>query len=456
MAKKILVTGANGFVGSHIVDALLRRGDDVRALVRTTSNLQWLQGKPVELAFGEMQNRQSLERALDGVDCVVHNAGIVTADNQYHYYLHNTEATRTLVDAIKAVVPGIDRLVYLSSQAAGGPTESGKLRKEDELALPVTDYGKSKLLAEQMLRKEMDTLPISIVRPPSVYGPRDRAFLPMFQTITRGVMPMIGRQRELSIVHVQDLARLILLLLDKEAAIGEVFHAAPFAPVTQEQLGRTIARVLSVEAKVLAIPDGVAKYGFPAAFPIMKLFKGKGIGFKPDKLPEFLAERWNLSGEKAEELLGFEGKIPLMAGIGQTAEWYRWKKWLSTRRDRMKQKGRADVRLRPINGDPRMYDESCDLCALAFDGDVKTKLHYEDDELIIVDCLICRVPMAVLKEHRPRFTDEEKERIKSLFNELFGEHGHPDFEQRRIPEHAHVHFRNSDHQTPWARRPDDE
>ena len=454
MARTVLITGANGFVGSHIVDTLLRHGDTVRAMVRPTSNLQWLESKPVELVYGTLQERESLLKAVEGVDAVIHNAGVVSAEDRYHYYLYNTEGTHNLVEAILEANPKIERFLYVSSQAAGGPTQGPIPRTEEDEDDPITDYGKSKLLTETWLKRYMDRLPITIIRPPSVYGPRDNAFLVLFKMVERGLMPQFGVGRQLSLIHVQDLARQIALQLEHKDAVGEVFQAAPFEPTTFEEFSSTIARVTSSQTRSIVLPDGVLRYGYPLVYPFIKLFMKKPP-FRLDKLPDFLQPRWTISGEKAHKVLGFEGKLPLQAGVGQTAEWYRWKKWMTTRRDRLKQNGGSHIEKRLLNGQSRDYDPTCDLCGLTFDGETKTVKHYEDEDFIIVDCLICRVPMAVLKEHRASFTDEEKKRLMKIFSDLFGDDHHPDFEQRRIPEHAHVHYRTTRHAPPWVRRAED-
>lgn len=453
MTKKVLVTGANGFVGSHIVDTLLRRGYDVRAMVRKSSNLEWLERKDVELVYGTLDDREAMNLAVKGANAVIHNAGVIASQERYHYYKANSEGTRLLLEAVIENAPDISRFVYVSSQAAGGPTPTPGLRTEAQESEPVTHYGRSKLVAEGHLAKFDDQLPITIIRPPSIYGPRDIAFLTMFKMIADGWQPIIGDQRELSLTHVQDLARQIVLQMEHEDAIGEMFYSAPFDPITFEELGDLIAKVLGATPRKIRIPDAVIRYGYPAVFPILKI-----LGIKPpfnnDKLPEILGERWTISGDKAKEMLGFEGQMPTLAGLGQTTEWYRWKKWLKSPRDKMKERGGIKVQMRSLDGKRKPYDCSCDLCALVFDGEIKTKKHYEDDDFIIVDCLICRVPMAVLKEHRASFTEEEKNRLLKIFKEQFGEVNHPDFEQRRIPEHAHVHCRNEPHLLPWQKRPE--
>ncbi len=453
MAKTVLLTGSNGFVGSHITDILLREGYNVRAMVRTTSDLRWLDNKPVELVYAGLQDPSALRQAAEGVDAVIHNAGVTSAGHRYLYHFHNAEGTRNLLEAVVDAAPDISRFVLISSQAAGGPTVGQEPRRESDPPRPITAYGESKLLAEIHVQRFADRLPVTIIRPPALYGPRDRAFLPLFKFAARGLLPLFGEYREFSLTHVQDLARQVYVQLENEAAVGEVFHAAPFDPVTFAEFGETIARVVGTSVRRVRIPDALLKYVYPALYHLLRLLRARPP-FQPDKVPDMLVKRWTISGAKARERLGFEGHLPLLAGVGQTAEWYRWKGWLQTQRDRRRERNGPVIKQRLVGEEPRLYDPTCDLCGLAFDGEVKTRKHYEDGDFVIVDCLICREPMAVLKEHRPEFTDRERERLIGLFGELFGDDRHADFEQRRIPEHAHVHYRRAPHSLPWQRRPE--
>ena len=176
MASTVLVTGANGFVGSHIVDCLLRHGNKVRAMVRHTSDLSWLENKPVEICYGTLDDLPSLLTAVEGVDRIVHNAGVVAAKQKYLYFLHNSEGTHNLIKAVLQVYTGNSRPRFLlvSSQTAAGPSGT-KWKTEDDPPSPITDYGRSKLLAESTLMRYSDQLPVTIVRPPSVYGQIGRA-----------------------------------------------------------------------------------------------------------------------------------------------------------------------------------------------------------------------------------------------------------------------------------------
>ncbi len=450
--KRVLVTGANGFLGSHIVDALLARGDKVRAMVRPKSDLSWLDGKNVEIVLGELDRPDSLAAAVKGVDAIIHNAGVISEKDPYLYHLYNSEGTRRLAEATLEHTPSMSRVVYVSSQAAGGPTRGYRPMTETDDPRPITAYGQSKLLAEKQLLAMKDQLPITIIRPPALYGPRDRAWLTLFKLVARGWLPLIGKYKSLTLTHGMDTAAQILLQLDHENALGEIFYNAPFEPITFEDFGKSIAKVLRTEPRIIVIDDWVLRYIYPLTIPILKMLNIR-LPFKKDKMADVFADRWTISGQKAKDLLGFEGKFPASAGTGQTAEWYRWKKWLETSRDRAKHDGKAITSHRFENGKRRAYHPGCDLCGLAFDGEILTKRHYEDTKFIIVDCMICGVPMAVLKEHRSTFSEDERKDLLAILHENFGSDGFADFEQRRIPEHAHVHYRHEPHIDTLKKRP---
>jgi len=453
MEKTVLLTGSNGFLGSHIADCLLRNGYEVRAMVRETSDLEWLKRKPVELVFASLDSGVSLRKAVEGVNAVIHNAGVVSIDNRYHYYLHNTEGTRNLLEAVLEAAPSIERFVHVSSQAAGGPTRGTMPRSEEDRPDPITAYGHSKLLAEKHVRSFEDKLPVTIIRPPSIYGPRDQAWLPLFKLVSRGFLPLVGNHGGISMTHGMDVARQVRVQMEHEAAIGQLFHAAPFAPVTVEEFGREISHAIGKPVMAIRIPDSLLRILYPAVYPILKAI-GVKPPFRKDKLADVFASNWTISGDKARDLLGFEGAFPLRSGVGQTVEWYRWKQWVLSPRDRLKKKGVNKTFEKMYDGKMRTVNPTCDLCGLVFEGEIKTRKHFENEEFVIVDCLICNVPMAVLKDHRASFTDDEKQRLMTIFSEQFGGEMHPDFEQRRIPEHAHVHYRSTPHALPWQRRPD--
>jgi nucleoside-diphosphate-sugar epimerase len=171
---KVFVTGANGFLGSHLVDRLLERGDEVHVLVRKTSNLQWLIGKDVRFHYGDVIGEgKGLRGGLQGVDVLLHVAGILRANRSRTYYEVNTQGTANVLEECLNVRPEIRRVVIVTSLAAHGPSPEGKTATEGDECHPIGDYAKSKRDAELVALKYADRLPVTVVRPPAIYGPRD-------------------------------------------------------------------------------------------------------------------------------------------------------------------------------------------------------------------------------------------------------------------------------------------
>jgi nucleoside-diphosphate-sugar epimerase len=200
----ILVTGGTGFIGSHLVEALVGRGERVRCLVRTSRNLRWLEGLDVDIVEGDCTRAETLSPALQSVDRVIHAAGATFAPTRAAFFHHNAAATRNLVDACLACE--VEKLVMVSSQAAAGPGTRGRPAREGDPPNPLTVYGESKVAAERYCLDAANRLSVGILRPSAVYGPRDTAFLPYFRMAKRGILIEFGTgEREISLCFVNDL-----------------------------------------------------------------------------------------------------------------------------------------------------------------------------------------------------------------------------------------------------------
>ena len=158
---RVLVTGATGFIGSHLVEALLSRGFEVSCLVRDPSRASWISGMDVRLMPGDCTDPESLAGVTSGMDYVFHNAGVTKASGRETYYKVNADGTRNVLEAAARDAAGLKKLVYVSSQAAAGPSVMDRPRKEDDPPAPVTDYGLSKLEGERYALKFKDVLPVS-------------------------------------------------------------------------------------------------------------------------------------------------------------------------------------------------------------------------------------------------------------------------------------------------------
>ncbi|MCK6590321.1 MAG: SDR family NAD(P)-dependent oxidoreductase [Polyangiaceae bacterium] len=171
---KVFVTGASGFLGSHVAEQLSAEGHSVVALVRRSSNTKFLSTlKNVELAYGAVEDAASVRAAVKGADAVVHSAGLVKARNEQEFHRVNVEGTRNVLEAAAEECSGPRRFVFVSSLAAVGPSIDGKPVGTEAEGKPVTAYGRSKLAAERLVLEAKEKLPVVVLRPPMIYGPRD-------------------------------------------------------------------------------------------------------------------------------------------------------------------------------------------------------------------------------------------------------------------------------------------
>src|ERR1700733_11357117 len=220
----VLVTGASGFLGGHVAEALSARGDRVRALVRKTSKREHLAKlENVELFEGSIEQQERVQAAVDGVDAIVHCAGIVKARDADEFFMVNVGGTSTLVEAAPQCGKDIKRFVQVSSLEACGPSANGEPVPSDQ-ENPVTAYGRSKLAAEKVVLSAKDQMPVVILRPAAIYGPRDVEILDAFKSINRGLFPVInGGRSKANWIYVSDCAAACLRALDTDGPSGRAY-----------------------------------------------------------------------------------------------------------------------------------------------------------------------------------------------------------------------------------------
>jgi dihydroflavonol-4-reductase len=317
----VLVTGATGFIGRHLVEELCALGKPPRCLVRR-EGFRW-EFPGVEFAIADLATGTGLEAAVRGVDLIIHLAGVTKAVRPRDYYTGNTRATENLARAISGRPI---RLVHVSSLAALGPSPDGVPVTEDSEPHPLTHYGRSKLEAEQLVRTLVPGA--VILRPPVVYGPRDTGVFQVIQPVSRGVaVEIAGGERWLSAIYVKDLVEGLLAAAASPQAAGRAYFLAHPQPVSWSELESTAARLMGRRTRVLRIPTSVARaVGYGAEF--WSRVSRKPSVFSRDKIREALCRSWTCDTRRAAAELDFHARTSLEIGLAATLAWYKEAGWL--------------------------------------------------------------------------------------------------------------------------------
>ncbi|MDO8734609.1 MAG: NAD-dependent epimerase/dehydratase family protein [Elusimicrobiota bacterium] len=350
---KALVTGATGFLGSHLVEELLKQNFSVKCPVRNPKKLKWLEGLPVEIVCGDCSDKKSLELAVENTDYVFHSAGLVRAIKSDELYTTNVVGTKNLVEAVFKKNPNIKRFVYISSQAASGPSEgsciprrvtpdfsrvgvspdkkigvnSANRKTEDEMANPVSHYGFSKLLGELEVLKFKEKLPVTILRPPSIYGPRDNDVFVFFDYAKKGFLPIPSDEKFINISYVSDIVDGIISSALKDTAKGQTYFIGDDKVFSWKDLCEVLKKTVNPKARIIKTPYFIF---WTSAFfsEIIARIKNKPALVSFDKLNEMKQKSWLFSSAKSKSDLGYATKISLEEGIKITYNWYKNNNWL--------------------------------------------------------------------------------------------------------------------------------
>lgn len=322
-----LVTGATGFIGTTLVEHLLGRGEEVRALVRDPGRAGELRELGAELVRGDVSRPESLVAAVPDVEVVVHVAGLVKAVTREELFAVNAEGTRELARA--AARSKGTKFVLVSSLAAAGPSTPGRRRVETDRPAPVSTYGQSKLAAEEALRAFAPSLNASIIRPPIVYGPRDKEFLPSLFSLARtGVIAKSGLgQKHYSLIHVDDLVAMIIDVVERGARIDEagpsgVYFCSDGVDRTWEELGRGAMAALGRRGTVIPVPEVITWIAAGASSAAARL-TGRAAILSLDKMMEIREPAWTCSSDKARRELGWASRISFVEGMRDAVKWFR-------------------------------------------------------------------------------------------------------------------------------------
>jgi nucleoside-diphosphate-sugar epimerase len=321
---KAFVTGGTGFVGTHLVSALRARGDTVTCLVRSPDRVRALGWTDVQTIPGDLDSPAALRQGCDGADVVYHVAGRISARNLREFLFVNRDGTARVLDAAGAAPPG--RFVHVSTLAVGGPTVPGHPIDEARPPQPVTNYGRSKLEAEALVRAS--GIPWTIVRPPVVYGERDRETLRIFRLARAGWGPVMGDgTQELSVIYAGDLAQALIAAGTATATAGRVYYAAHPDVTTSSGLVRAVGAAVGRTPRIVRLPATLARVALWTVGSLASL-AGRATVLSADKADEFLAPAWTCRPDALTRDSGWRAATDLASGLSRTAAWYRAEGWL--------------------------------------------------------------------------------------------------------------------------------
>ena len=331
--KKILVTGASGFIGSFIVEEALNRGMEVWAGMRRSSSRRFLTDPRIKFLELDLDSKEQLLQALahHHFDYVVHAAGVTKCIRQEDFIRVNTEGTRHLVEALLELKISLVRFVFISSLSVFGPVREQQPYQEitdNDSPCPNTAYGRSKLLAEQILENVKDQLPYVILRPTGVYGPRERDYFLMAKSIKGHSDFAVGfRQQDITFVYVSDVVQAVFLALDHGKnggkyflSDGQVYQSAAFSNYIHEELGRPWWIRITAPIWVLRIVTFCGEHIARAT--------GKISALNNDKYNILRQRNWRCDIRPAIDELGFHPQVTLQEGVHHTITWYRENGWL--------------------------------------------------------------------------------------------------------------------------------
>lgn len=327
MKGKVLITGASGFLGYHLITAAVNRGYEVYAAVRKTSNVKHLEDLSLKYVEPDYKNAAALDRLFEenGFDFVIHAAGTTKANTDAEYDLVNNIYTVNLA-AAAAKSRTVKRFVFISSLASIGPLQhAGDCITETTVPNPVTAYGVSKLNAERNLEK-LD-LPVTVFRPTAIYGPREKDIFLVVKSLSKGLDAYIGRiDQRLSFVHGADMGVVAVQALQQTGGNTD-YNISDGKSYTRYAYADIVKSLLNKKALRLHLPLPVIKVVLYVVEKINRSMN-KVSAVNIEKLNELTALNWVCNIDKAKRELGFDPQYDLEKGLKETIQWYQKNKWL--------------------------------------------------------------------------------------------------------------------------------
>jgi len=322
---KVLLTGANGFVGSHIVEELLLNNYEVVCVVRKNSDLKWISNQNLIIKYGELYDKVFMKEAVASSDVVIHCAGAVRAFDWSVYKKINVDITKNIIDSILESNQALKKFIFISSQAAMGPAPEGRARLVSDSESPVSDYGKSKLLAEKEVKKLEGKIPYTILRPAAVYGPRDKDIFTFFSLVNKHLAPKTLQKHIIQLVFVKDIAKIIVKSINTPISDNKIYYLSDGKEYSWKDVADTIAVSNGIKTVTLPLFDFIFKIAGNIC-EITGAMTKKPQVLNQQKITEMLQKAWVCDNSQTVKDLDFTFEN-LENGSKITYNWYLRNKW---------------------------------------------------------------------------------------------------------------------------------
>lgn len=320
---KYLITGGTGFIGSSIVETLLKEGKEIVCLIRKEADLRWLRDyiRYVEIRYGDFLYPETLKESFKDIDVVLHTAGILNTYDWHNYYLINFLGTKNIIKACSEN-SSVKRFIFFSNLNAGGPSLSNNFRSEEDIPKPVSHFGRSKLLGEEEVLKAKEKFNVVILRTTLLYGPKDLNLLNLFKVVKMGFFVVFGDEEKIiNLCFIDDLTEAVSLLLEKNIKTGEIINIGgdnyPIYEI-KDALSKIVKKSLRTIKlnRTILIP---VSYLAEITGRILK----KPLVLNIDRVQDLSQNNWGVKIEKAKTLLSYKPKVSLSEGLQKTYEWYK-------------------------------------------------------------------------------------------------------------------------------------
>jgi nucleoside-diphosphate-sugar epimerase len=313
----ILIVGASGFVGKNLV-LQYTQSRNVSILVRPSSNIELFKNNPrVKILYGDLAENEGIVEAIKDIDVVIHCAARTMGRSYWEFYRTNTEGTAHLIDAM--LKRNVRKMIYISSHAACGPCSSNTPINEYDAKKPITFYGRTKNLAENLVASS--GLDYTIIRPVSVYGPHDKEILTYVKLLDQGICPVVGfGTKYLNLIYVDDLVDLIIKTVERDHFPGKTYFVNDGQCYSLDSVLDTIATTLNKRSLKVRVPTSLAL--FVGLMNDVFVPPNKRLVTR-DKVRELACQYWVCSSDNISRALGFKCRYTFKQGIAETIKWYR-------------------------------------------------------------------------------------------------------------------------------------